>query len=614
MTSYVREGLDRYNGIVAPQYNVLSYTWGYFQDKSVPPLVIHGVDWPIPGIDRNHFSTETFHNAILAAAKGIRHSCEWLWVDIACIPQEHKGETEEAKAIRNQEIGRQVEIFQRAEDAFAWFSSLRTTELLQGKDAMVRVEDILGHLNAAIRGLNNVQDATNFLTGLESMVQVMENWTRRLLNHPWFRSLWTLQEMVLRSDAFLLFDDGFLNFDKNREEKPTNTDTTVSFYPWSFIRMKNDIWMLRIVVTDDKRIKIMKDAEMMASQLCYGIEPVSFEGLGTSLFQRLQDLLDSQATKGLNSLNIAMPNSAYSMAQYRRVTKPMDRIYGIMQTYGISCKSDPPGDDDLSKLHALEDELGVALVSKRPMISQLFIHAPQSGRPRRTWLITQDIKADDEFWQHFSAERSPRTFFTRLDISASSDSSINSLEMNFKGKAWHLTEFVERSSPRSEWNTPVDQKLLYRQAEHGLPDKYRGLMLDHHVSRGVLGHVVDYFDNYEAMSEAVHTLQKIYCGFEQSGDTLPSIRVALLGSGATVPFLPIVNYVGIVLAPCISKDSQLPNSASMRRKRSDECRIAECMKWERIGIMRWTEIYHDSNDESLHYLLPPYHDFECQIV
>ncbi|KAF2727381.1 hypothetical protein EJ04DRAFT_451432, partial [Polyplosphaeria fusca] len=112
MTSYAREGEDVYNGCRAPAFNILSYTWGYFQDasKTAPPLLVHGVDWPIPSIQTSHFTADTFKQAIRRVAEGVDHRCEWVWVDIACIPQEHQGETQEAILLRGQEIGRQVSI------------------------------------------------------------------------------------------------------------------------------------------------------------------------------------------------------------------------------------------------------------------------------------------------------------------------------------------------------------------------------------------------------------------------------------------------------------------------------------------------------------------------
>ena len=119
-TSHVRVDSDTCNGYKAPQYNVLSYTWGNFIDPPGTALSVHGVDWPIPAIQDQHFTADSFNAAIERAATGVRHRCQWFWVDVACIPQRHENETREAKETRDEEIGRQAEIFRRAKEAFAW--------------------------------------------------------------------------------------------------------------------------------------------------------------------------------------------------------------------------------------------------------------------------------------------------------------------------------------------------------------------------------------------------------------------------------------------------------------------------------------------------------------
>ena len=52
MTSHAREGLNTYNGVVAPEYNVISYTWGNFVDPTATALSVAGIDWPVPSWER----------------------------------------------------------------------------------------------------------------------------------------------------------------------------------------------------------------------------------------------------------------------------------------------------------------------------------------------------------------------------------------------------------------------------------------------------------------------------------------------------------------------------------------------------------------------------------
>lgn len=79
-------------------------------------------------------------------------------------------------------------------------------------------------------------------------------------------------------------------------------------------------------------------------------------------------------------------------------------------------------------------------------------------------------------------------------------------------------------------------------------------MLDHHISKSVFGRVVDYFGDLETMSQAVEALEQHYHqnrGFAGSEDPeydSSCLRIALLGSSYRVN-LPVVDYVGLVLAP-----------------------------------------------------------------
>lgn len=599
MTSYVRQGLDIYNGTKAPPYNVLSYTWGYYKDETEPPLLIRGIDWPVPGIQKGHFSVETFHRAILDATRGVKHHCEWLWVDIACIPQVHDKETKEAGTVRNQEIGRQVEIFYRAEEAFAWLCSLKKAKLLGERASLVTTMDILEHLNTVRLVFDDPHDSMEFLNNLENKVKSFETWTRVILEHPWLLSLWTLQEMVLRPDAMVLFDDGLLDIDKDYGTVEAVDDPACEIHGWTLTRMKSDAWTLRQIVTDPRRIVVLEKAENTALST---MRFPQYTGTISSIISRLQHLLYWQEEKGITALDVAFPNMVYSLAQHRRVTRPVDRIFGIMQTYGISCNpTTTSGDDTESQLRALEDDFGKRLVARAPVLSQLFIHALDYCRPRRSWLITQRCKANDHFWQAFSSHNSPRNHFTKFEI-VERPLVDDDIALRFQGIAWHLDAFVGSSCPSSSEHPPEVRSQLFHPAEIGFPERYRGLMLDYHVSKAILGNVVDYFKDHESMSSAVQLLHVVYCGTTNSCVNFSKLQVALLGSGSTVPFIPVEDYVGLVVALVAQKDGT-ENPSSF-----------EPMQWERIGLMRWTETYRNSTEDLMHLVLPPYHALDCVIV
>lgn len=545
MTSYVREEPDTYNGVSAPQYNVLSYTWGNFLDPTEIAISVNGVDWPIPAIRKGHFTADTFKTAIARAASGVRYRCDWLWVDIACIPQKHENETEMARDLRGQEIGRQVDIFRRAQEAFAWLSHMKTSELC-GSQPFINIEDFLDYANQGV-SIRGAEDANSYLNMCENKFRLFETWMSKFLSHPWLSSLWTLQEMILRQDAWVLFDDGL--FVLYHGDKVT---------PWTFSQIKTDVYCLRSI-SKGRHIEILENAEDVAVSGNFK----SHKGCANRMRKRFEKLLEVQILKGLDASKVTIPNTAYSAARHRNATELVDRIFGIVQIYEISCNPDPAGEDETAKLHALEDEFGAKLIAKSSLLSQIFIHSSEEP-PRRTWLITQKCIVDN-FWESvFLSEN----IVNELGSLKFLDETRN---IQLHGKAWYLDTFFESKDDHLFKSYP------------GSPEQYLGLMLDYHISKEVLGQVVDYFDGRENMLQAVQRLHKYY--------GKPS-RIALLGSGSE-PRLPVVTYVGLVLAP-------LDN-------------IKGNAEWIRIGLVRWIEIY-TTDHSPPHYHLPGYSDFQCVIT
>ncbi|KAL1639152.1 hypothetical protein SLS58_008239 [Diplodia intermedia] len=283
MTSHIKKGHNIYNGVEGPEYNVLSYTWGYYQDfdptSTTQVLPVHGVDWKIPRIKEDHFTASSFQRAIKRAAQGVFRSCEWLWVDIACIPQEHEGETIESIAL-GQEIGRQVEIFQRAQEAFAWLSSLKTADFT---GCLETVDSHLAIMNQHTLVFPSVQVAKHFLDELDQCSRSFEAWMERVLGHPWLQSLWTLQEMILRPDAYIMFDDGFLFLDQSEQYQAR---------PWNFSRVLADVSALEMILTDRHMTDLTKSAEALVtgSDAIIGLQ--TSKNYHTMITQRLQRLLD----------------------------------------------------------------------------------------------------------------------------------------------------------------------------------------------------------------------------------------------------------------------------------------------------------------------------------
>ena len=563
MTSYVKKGPNIYNSVPAPPYNVLSYTWGNFIDSTATAITINGVNWPIPAIRREHFTPDTFNKTIEHVARGFKHPCEWIWVDVACIPQEHKDETKEARDIRGQEIGRQVGIFQHAKEAFAWLCHLNKSELFERQPHTT----MLDFIECANQGVlvRSADAAARYLENCDKCLRLHETWMDKILSHPWLSSLWTLQEMVLRLDAMILLDDGL--FDPYCGRPAADSKDEIC---WTFEHVINDLQLLEDNSRKDSHVrKDLGNAErIVTSEYAYQ----EYKNYALDILKRLERLLEIQRYKGLDYLLIGLPHTAYSAAQHRNVTKLVDRIFGIIQTYDICCNPDPPGDSEQAKLHALEDEFGKKLVAKSAVLSQLFIHS-STEPPRRSWLITQRCKVD-KFWYRFSGQSAVVNQLCLLTVLEDCE------DMKFDGKAWNLDSFT----------ASIHKGLFgYTPSPGGSPqDGNLGLLLDYHVSKELIGRTIEYFESRETMLQAVKMLNEKYEG---------PVRIALLGSCSSDNKkekigVPVTDYVGIVLAPL----------GGIGR-----------FKWARIGLYRWRESYYHSYPLP-HEFLPAYQEFSAVII
>jgi hypothetical protein len=119
MTSVEKDNDCTYLGIEAPEYAIITYTWGRFAaPKGSPALPIKGVTWSIPPVKESCFSVDSFQRVI----DEIGEEYTWLWLDVGCIDQENE-------EIKTSEIARQVGIFYGASAAYAWLHSLDSETL-----------------------------------------------------------------------------------------------------------------------------------------------------------------------------------------------------------------------------------------------------------------------------------------------------------------------------------------------------------------------------------------------------------------------------------------------------------------------------------------------------
>lgn len=422
-------------------------------------------------------------------------------------------------------------------------------------------------------------EALDFLHRLDQDSRDLQHWVTTLLEHPWFTSLWTLQEMALRPDAFILLDDGV----------PQYGDTVL------------DIMMLRGVVYDigdtldsPSTATTIRDAVQRASHTQQA-EPLCVFN-ETNFADRLKSIELLYGRKGLLDcpMGISFPNPVYGAALRREVSRTIDRILGIMQVYKISCNPEPPGHNEMAQLHHLEDEFGQKLVAMDPVLSQLFIHVASSP-PRRSWLITQGCSAKDKFWNDIADRAEGNDFFEVIEtVTAVDESGVN---LRFKGQASSLLDFVHALSPTSTMPYSQRDNLFSAPINRAQPGGYHGLVLDHHISRTILGEEIHFFPSSEAMYAAARTIDDKYRLHVQGDDRLyfdessGATRHAITVTVAPLAFQTFdrkreggtYKAVGLVLAPVQPLGPRVTEQGEFCRSPS-----LSTLTWTRLGLIRWS--------------------------
>ena len=234
------------------------------------------------------------------------------------------------------EIGRQAKIFRGATQAFVWFTKHTVATINSVLETMTTFHTRAAADPSAVDGKMN--GAWRDLGIIDSVI-----------DDPWFTSLWTLQEAFLRQDALLLTQEG---------------------KPWpngelSYLVSLKDLMGLLEPLANDARYNEHQNA--MEPDAC-------------------REMAESLDRSGLISLTVNNPIALLSVAQNRKTgpDNTADRVYGIMQVFDLRLGKSRPGVDSARqfRLEELEDELGIALMTSYPVVSQLFVYneAPAPGK------------------------------------------------------------------------------------------------------------------------------------------------------------------------------------------------------------------------------------------
>ncbi|KAL8785641.1 MAG: hypothetical protein Q9195_008561 [Heterodermia aff. obscurata] len=151
----------------SPQYDALSYVWGDSHAKK--PVMAGGIPVRV---------TENLDAAMRHLRRFDRSI--FVWIDALCINQENTPE-------RNQQVAMMGDIYQGAQEVFAWLGDLdaETDKILSmieifSGDLMLHWDPVLPHAVA-----EDMVSASQF----EGLC--------RLLSRPWWTRVWTVQEAIL---------------------------------------------------------------------------------------------------------------------------------------------------------------------------------------------------------------------------------------------------------------------------------------------------------------------------------------------------------------------------------------------------------------------------------
>lgn len=359
MTSIPRndENIYRFDDIVAkePEYSTLSYTWGRWRikndPKAPPALQIKNTPWPVPAVEETHFTPASFQNVV---HKIQQNGVDWVWIDVGCIDQRRGAEQ---AAI---EIGRQASIFKQAKSTFVWLSRLRSQPLGQAMDDIIEHGGRLYAYNHPTSVVIDLDDTMNKLQGAYDDV----------FSDPWFSSLWTLQEVVLRNDAMVLSAEG-------------------ESVPWKVQRNDQRTYLTMLInqcQNDYRELEIVAAKKAMS--------PFD-RPLSESTVTAIKHVMELILQAGFYYLFSTNPNVQYGTARHRTTSRNEDRIYAIMQIYNLSVgKSARPAESP--SVAELVTEFAAAINRRSAILGQLFIHTAQP-KPGYTWQITENSIVPDAF-------------------------------------------------------------------------------------------------------------------------------------------------------------------------------------------------------------------------
>ncbi|KAH0536393.1 hypothetical protein FGG08_006743 [Glutinoglossum americanum] len=414
MVSQECQGGGTYGGQKEPPYGILTYTWGRWEISQGPAIDIKGTTWKIPAVQESHFTVEAFRRVIERVGEDV----EYVWIDIACIDQEDD-------VVKMDEVGKQVGIFRGAHRVYVWLNRLAPSELQRCLD------DVFQHGPE----LHYEKSGPGVLQCLQTLVGAFEI----LFSDPWFSSLWTLQESILRRDAMIL----------SREASPV------------LLGFRDGNAFLASLISACQNI--YKDCARVRTKYSSFFHDPSIKETADKLYSMIEQV-------GFQFLYCSNPNMQYGAARFRKTSREEDRIYGIMQIYGLDIGSSS-SPDHKPVLEQLEDKFGKALISRSPILSQMFTHV-QTPPHGKSWRITQHSRVPEELEVYYppaafsasTSESHPSPEIPHCQITTHPISG----QIRVSGKSWPFANLLKYWHLRWDPYLDTPQKIMLDDSSHTL--------------------------------------------------------------------------------------------------------------------------------------------------
>ncbi len=177
-----------------PSYVCISHTWGRWRKSS--SVRIPGVDWPVP--ENTRYDIRTLPDQL-----GHVQS-DFVWFDLFCIPQD-------GSPIADAEIANQAAIFKGAAGSIAWINDVESWDVVRNDLDWLGLKYLKTTTTSDAQPIDqSLVKVARFLDAspqveLVRTVLTKAKWRSTPVDEPkpWFSSLWTLQECVLRQDIKL---------------------------------------------------------------------------------------------------------------------------------------------------------------------------------------------------------------------------------------------------------------------------------------------------------------------------------------------------------------------------------------------------------------------------